>query len=89
MNGHEDIQHCFLPIFLLFGLGGAEGAAARGPRGRLRTPFVGRPVAGYGAVSPRAPGAYRAYSPYGPYGPYGQNRGALRRPAGPLVGRRP
>jgi len=80
MNAQEDLQHCFLPIFLLFGLGGAEGAAARGPRGRMRTPFVGRPVAGYGAMSPRA------YSAYGPYGP---NRGAFRRPAGPLVGRRP
>ncbi|MCY0875167.1 MAG: hypothetical protein OWT28_02670 [Firmicutes bacterium] len=56
-----DVSHCFLPIFLLFGLGASDRAAA-GARGGRRTPFVRGASAPYGgpirarAMPPQAVG---------------------------------
>lgn len=56
----RDVSHCFLPIFLLFGLGASDRRAA-GPRGGRVTPFVGA-RAPYGgpirarSIPPRAMG---------------------------------
>lgn len=59
-----DAEPCFLPIFMLFGLGGAGRQGAR----------VGNGARGFGGPRPYGPGAGAA--PYGPGtggAPYGVN----------------
>jgi hypothetical protein len=75
-HSEVDAEQCFLPIFMLFGLGAGSGAAG-GRYGYGRRPGIGYGAPGMGGVRPGFGAGARAggvgfVSPYvvGPRSPY-------------------